>query len=304
MDRKIREKIKNVFENIFFNCFWNGPDLKQNWVGADPNKIQTILYWAGLSPVAWTGLMIQPRLVTVLINQVIIFPCLQKHAQCMFCIQEDETGNKDEGEGITWNGGALAAGLTVVGGDGGGEEQRYFTARNGGSCGGDCSSLSFCFFLYLSPSFCHRPSLILFSSFWLGFFICFHSPLCLGYSLFSFPSYLFYFRFFPSSFFCFLLFLRLLISIPLSAFVCSSSSSLFFFRPLYSVLFSFSFIFLALFPSTFGCSLLPPSVRFLLSLSHIRPFSFFLFPLPRFVPPLCIYRRMKRGAPYPCHDVG
>jgi hypothetical protein len=55
----------DVFENVFFCKFLNGPDPKQNWVGTDPNKTQTTLYWVGLSPAAWTGLMIQPGLVTV-----------------------------------------------------------------------------------------------------------------------------------------------------------------------------------------------------------------------------------------------
>jgi len=284
MDRKIREKIKNVFENIFFNCFWNGPDPKQNWVGADPNKIQTILYWAGLSPAAWTGLMIQPRLVTVLINQVIIFPCLQKHAQCMFCIQEDETGNKDEGEGITWNGGALAAGLTVVGGDGGGEEQRYFTARNGGSCGGDCSSLSFCFFLYLSPSFCHRPSLILFSSFWLGFFYLFSlSSLSRLLSVF-FPFLSLLFSFFP-----FLFFLFSFVSSPLNLYSSLCFCLFFFLFPLFfsspvfcSVFFFFYFssplpLYFWLLSSPPLCSVSP------LSVSH-SPFFFFPFSPSSFCP--------------------
>jgi len=53
-------------------------------------------------------------------NQLIIFPCLQKRAQCTFYMQEDETRNTDEGERITWNGGALVAGLTVACGGGGG----------------------------------------------------------------------------------------------------------------------------------------------------------------------------------------
>jgi len=35
-------------------------------------------------------------------------------------MQEDETRNTDEGERITWNGGALVAGLTVACGGGGG----------------------------------------------------------------------------------------------------------------------------------------------------------------------------------------
>jgi len=66
MDRKIREKITNVFENIF-KIFWNWMDAAQKETGSRSaqNKIQTILYWPGLSPTAWMGLMIQPRMVTV-----------------------------------------------------------------------------------------------------------------------------------------------------------------------------------------------------------------------------------------------
>jgi len=33
-------------------------------------------------------------------NRVIIFPCLQKHAQCMFCMQEDEWETETKGRGL------------------------------------------------------------------------------------------------------------------------------------------------------------------------------------------------------------
>jgi hypothetical protein len=52
-------------------------------------------------------------------NQVIIFPYLQKRAQCTFCMQGNESENRDEGERVTWNGGAQGAGLTVACGGGG-----------------------------------------------------------------------------------------------------------------------------------------------------------------------------------------
>jgi hypothetical protein len=49
----------------FFLLEWAGPDPKKKLGRDQPNKIQTILYWAGLNPTAWTELMIQPGLVVV-----------------------------------------------------------------------------------------------------------------------------------------------------------------------------------------------------------------------------------------------
>jgi hypothetical protein len=68
MDRKLHEKFTNVFKNVYIfliKFFLNGPDPEQNWAGTDPNKTQTTLYWAGLSPAEWTGLMIQPVATTI-----------------------------------------------------------------------------------------------------------------------------------------------------------------------------------------------------------------------------------------------
>ena len=65
MDRKIRKKITNVLKKNF-NFFWNRPDPTQKETGPrSAKKIQIILCWARLSPAAWTGLMIEPGLVTM-----------------------------------------------------------------------------------------------------------------------------------------------------------------------------------------------------------------------------------------------
>jgi len=47
-------------ENLFFYFFleWAGPGQKKKLSRDQPNKMQTIFYWAGLSPATWTGLMI------------------------------------------------------------------------------------------------------------------------------------------------------------------------------------------------------------------------------------------------------
>jgi len=60
-------------------------------------------------------------------NRVIIFPCLQKRAQCTFCMQGKEMRNRDERERrVTCNRGALRAGLVAAcSWGGGGWEPRW-----------------------------------------------------------------------------------------------------------------------------------------------------------------------------------
>jgi len=56
-----------VFFEKYFKIFLEqvGPGLKETRLRSAQNKMQSILYWVGPSPAAWTGLMIQPGLVTV-----------------------------------------------------------------------------------------------------------------------------------------------------------------------------------------------------------------------------------------------
>jgi hypothetical protein len=61
-------------------------------------------------------------------------------------MQENETGNRDEGERITWNGGALVAGLTVL--------LKWQTVVAAGGC----------LFFFLLPSTISAPLLCLLCS--------------------------------------------------------------------------------------------------------------------------------------------
>ena len=181
-------------------------------------------------------------------NRVIIFPCLQKRAQCTFCMQEVETRNKDEGERITQNGCVLVAGLTVA-------------------CGGVVVVFSFSSFsLCRGISLCFSSSSSVCSSLFFFLFFVFSLFLVFHLSLFSF---VFFFVFLLSVLLCFS---------PL----CLCSSPLFFlficllffspFLPYFSILSSLCF------RSFFSILKSPPPVMFS-SLYTFPLFFFFSTPL-------------------------
>ena len=111
--------------SFFFFFKLAGPGLKKNLGQDQPNKTQTILYRARLSPAHAAGLMVHPDWLLcpctvtsqIQLPGVIIFPCtITKLLACRTCTvhvsasKENEMGNKNEGKRITWNGGVVVHG--------------------------------------------------------------------------------------------------------------------------------------------------------------------------------------------------